>query len=179
MSEMVHAERLMAGVHEAGSDAFMDALDPVLPDGFRLAYGLLRNVDDAADAIQEATISAWRHRRSFRAGSPVRPWFLAIVANQCRRAVRDKWWSVLKRSELTTTTSDGDPTEIVAGASIRRILNRLNERDRLVLVLRYYLDLPFDEVAATLRISPGAARVRVHRAVERLKLQMSGEEELP
>ena len=52
---------------------------------------------------------------------------------------------------------------------LRRALNRLGRKDRLALVLRYYLDLPTDEVARTLGVTPVAARVRVHRALAKLK----------
>ena len=52
---------------------------------------------------------------------------------------------------------------------LRQALNRLGRKDRLVLVLRYYLDLPTDEVARTLGVTPVAARVRVHRALAKLK----------
>src|SRR3981189_1293225 len=105
---MLAANTLLDDDRHIDTDTFRDALDPVLPDAYRLAYALLRNLDEAGDIVQEATLNAWRHRRSFRAGAPIRPWFLAIVANQCRRAMRDRWWSVLKRSDLTALTQQVD-----------------------------------------------------------------------
>jgi RNA polymerase sigma-70 factor (ECF subfamily) len=166
---MFAAHTFIDDCRQIDSDTFMDALDPVLPDAYRLAYALLRNLDEAGDMVQEATLNAWRHRRSFRAGAPIRPWFLAIVANQCRRAMRDRWWSVLKRSDLTALTRHVDAAPVDEAENLRQGLLRLNARDRLVLVLRYYLDLSFEEVAATLRVSPSAARVRAHRALARLR----------
>jgi RNA polymerase sigma factor (sigma-70 family) len=175
-NEMLAAGALMASTRQADSDAFMDALDPLLPDAYRLAYALLRDRDEAGDIVQEATLRAWRHRRSFRADSPMRPWFLAIVANQCRRAAANRWRSVLKRADMTVSQG-GDPTSADEAESLRHALQQLNERDRVLVVLRYYLDLSFDEVAATLRISPGAARVRAHRAIERLRSVVNIEQE--
>jgi len=151
------------------TDAFMDALDPVLPDGFRLAYALIHSVDEANDIVQEATLRAWRYRRSLRPGAAIRPWFLTIVANQCRRTVRDRWWSVLKRSDLGPVTQQVDPALFDDVESLRKGLLQLRESDRLILILRYYLDLSFEDVAATLSVSPAAARVRVHRALGRLR----------
>jgi RNA polymerase sigma-70 factor (ECF subfamily) len=166
---MLAANTLLDDDRHIDSDTFMDAVDPVLPDAYRLAYALLRNLDEAGDIVQEATLNAWRHRRSFRAGAPIRPWFLAIVANQCRRAMRDRWWSVLKRSDLTALALHVDAVLVDEAETLRQGLLRLSVRDRLVLVLRYYLDLPFEDVAATLRVSPSAARVRAHRALVRLR----------
>jgi RNA polymerase sigma-70 factor (ECF subfamily) len=176
---MLGADALMDDGLEISADAFMDAIDPLLPVAYRLAYGLLRNRDEAGDIVQEATLNAWRHRRSFRAGAPIRPWFLAIVANQCRQAVRSRWWSVIRRPELAVVALDSGESQVDAAQFVTQGLLRLNERDRIVLVLRYYLDLSFDEVGATLHISPTAARVRTHRALARLRPIIDVPEELP
>jgi RNA polymerase sigma factor (sigma-70 family) len=166
---MLDADALMDDGPDLTTDGFMEAIDPVLPVAYRLAYGLLRNRDEAGDIVQEATLNAWRHRRSFRVGAPIRPWFLAIVANQCRQAVRNRWWSVIRRPDLTVSVRNTGEAQVDEAESLRYGLLQLNDRDRLVLVLRYYLDLSFNEVAATLRISPTAARVRTHRALARLR----------
>jgi RNA polymerase sigma-70 factor (ECF subfamily) len=163
------AAALMDRIRPADADAFMDALDHVLPDAYRLAFAMVRNPDEAGDIVQESALKAWRHRRSFREGAPIRPWFLAIVANQCRRIVTSRWWSVLKRADVMVATQSSGTTDVEEAESLRYALMQLTERDRLVVVLRYYLDLPFDEVAVTLGISPGAARVRAHRALARLR----------
>jgi RNA polymerase sigma factor (sigma-70 family) len=52
---------------------------------------------------------------------------------------------------------------------LRRARRRLGHDERLVLILRYYLDMPFEDIATTLGISPKAARTRVERAVHRLR----------
>jgi RNA polymerase sigma factor (sigma-70 family) len=66
--------------------------------------------------------------------------------------------------------------DLAASIDLRRARRRLGHDERLVLVLRYYLDMPFEEIAATLGISPKAARTRVERAVHRLKpiMQVQG-----
>jgi len=159
----------MGDTQDVKGEAFMQALDPLLPIGYRLAFAMLRNRNEAEDVVQDAALNAWGHRDSFRAGNPMRPWFLAIVANQCRQAVRTKWWSVVRRPDLASgSTAESergqDDTE-----GLKRGLLKLNDRDRLVLVLRYYLDMSFDDVASTLHISSQAARVRTHRALARLR----------
>lgn len=159
-----------AGVSEA--DEFVRGLEPLLPIAFRLAYAMLRHRDDAEDAVQEAAANAWRKRNTFRAGAELRPWFLAIVANECRMTVRRNRRSAPVEAGSTAPASD-------EAAALRRALGRLDMRSRLALVLRYYLDLPFEEVARTLGITAGAARVRVHRALRKLRPAFEVEEEGP
>ena len=153
--------------------AFADLLQPEYRTALRLAYGLLQDADEAEDAVQEAAFSAWKRIGNLRQGSSLRPWFLGIVANQCRAVKRSRWWSVTKAEPFEGAVPEMD---LASSIDLRRALRRLGHDERLILVLRYYLDMPFEEIAATLGISPKAARTRSERAVHRLKpiLQVQG-----
>jgi RNA polymerase sigma-70 factor, ECF subfamily len=146
--------------------AFAELLRPEYGTALRLACGLLQDADEAEDAVQEAAFAAWRHIRNLRDGSSLRPWFLGIVANRCRAVRRNKWWSV-SRSE--PVEGEAPAPDLAASIDLRRALRRLGYDERLVLVLRYYLDMPYEEIATTLAISPKAARTRVERAIHRLR----------
>ena len=159
-------------VGEIDSDAeheFLFLLEPVLPLAHRLAVGLLRSPSDAEDAVQSALLNAWRNFGRFRRDSDLKPWLLTIVANECRRHRRNRWWSVIKGAEPGDASGQPSATD-PAISDLRRALYRLPHDQRLVLILRFYLDLSFEEVAQTLRISPKAAKSRTYRALERLRL---------
>jgi RNA polymerase sigma-70 factor, ECF subfamily len=146
--------------------AFAELVRPQYDSAFRLALGLLHDMNEAEDAVQEASFKAWRRLGNLREGSSLRPWFLGIVANQCRDVSRSSWWSVLKVEPPETAAVT---TDVAEALDLRRALRRLGHDERLVLVLRYYLDMPFEEIATTLGISTKAARSRVERAVHRLR----------
>jgi RNA polymerase sigma-70 factor (ECF subfamily) len=146
--------------------AFAELLRPEYGTALRLACGLLQDVDEAEDVVQEAAFTAWRRIGNLREGSSLRPWFLAIVANRCRTVKRSRWWSVSKDEP---PEGEAPSADLAASIDLRRALRRLGYDERLVLVLRYYLDMPFEEIATTLGISPKAARTRVERAIHRLK----------
>jgi RNA polymerase sigma-70 factor, ECF subfamily len=146
--------------------AFAELLRPDYWAAFRLAYGLLQDVDEAEDVVQEAAFTAWRRIGNLREGSTLRPWFLGIVANQCRTVKRSRWWSVTR---VDPPEIEAPATDLAASLDLRRALRRLGHDERLVLVLRYYLDMPFEEIATTLGITPKAARTRVERAIRRMK----------
>ena len=150
--------------------AFMLLVEPLLPAAYRLAVGMLRSESEAEDAVQESVFKAWRNFGRFRRDSELRPWLFTIVANECRRQRRSRWWRVVKQPEPI----DGNLRPAVqadpAIADLRLAVYRLPHDQRLVVVLRYYLDLSFDEVAQTLGISTKAAKSRTYRALERLRL---------
>jgi RNA polymerase sigma-70 factor (ECF subfamily) len=147
--------------------AFAELLLPEYRAGVRLANALLHNLDEAEDAVQEAAIKAWRKLGNLREGSALRPWFLAIVANECRNVKRSKWWSSRAHDDVPDLAAAA--VDVVAAVDLRRALAHLDYDQRLVLVLRYFLDMPFEEIGLTLAISPKAARSRVERAVNRLR----------
>lgn len=162
----------LEGLTEANQDRpFADLVVPLVPAAQRLAYGMLQNAHDSEDAVQEATFKAWAAFPRLREQSDIRAWFLTIVANECRQRRRSRWWSILR---LGATIVEGPPhSESNEDAmDLRRALNRLPADMKLAIVLRYYLDLPYDEVGRVLGVSNNAARARVHRALGRLRVEV-------
>lgn len=148
--------------------AFELLLEPLVHPAYRLALGMLHDHEAAQDAVQDASVAAWRSLRNLKAGSEMRPWFLAIVANRCRKLRRSRWAAVLRLGEDVAQTGDAEDS-VLAGADLLRALRRLSHEERAAVVLYYYLDLPVSEVAAAAGISEAAARKRVQRAVGRLR----------
>jgi RNA polymerase sigma-70 factor (ECF subfamily) len=72
----------------------MELLAPVLGQAHRLAFAMLGNGAEAEDAVQEASLKAWKAFPRLRQGSDIRPWFLTITANECRQRRRNRWWRV-------------------------------------------------------------------------------------
>jgi RNA polymerase sigma-70 factor (ECF subfamily) len=159
------------GQAAADREADFDALvGPLIEPAFKLAVVFLRDPHEAEDAVQEATLKAWRSLDRLRDQAAVRPWFLAIVANQCRSMRRSRWWSVLRMESPLRDDVLRAPDERL---DLTREMSLLPQTDRAALFLFYYLDLPQAEVAKVLKISPQAAKSRVHRAVARLRLEMA------
>ena len=151
--------------------AFADLMEPLVPAAQRLAYGMLQNPHDCEDAVQEATFKAWRAFPRLREDSNVRAWFLTIVANECRQRRRNRWWSILKLAEPAVQAPPAAGLDEEA-MDLRRAVGRLPAGMKLAIVLRYYLDLPFEEVGRVLGVSPLAAKARVHRALVRLRIEI-------
>jgi RNA polymerase sigma-70 factor (ECF subfamily) len=146
--------------------AFADLIRPHYTAAFRMAYGMLHHSQEAEDAVQDAAFTAWKKIGNLRVGSPMRPWFFAVLANRCHHVSKARSRSV-PSAEMSEAQAPG--ADIAAGLDLRRALARLGHDERLVLVLRYYLDMPFEDIAATLGVTPKAARTRVERAVHRLR----------
>ena len=158
--EQVAVTRSHAG--EADFDALVG---PHLEAGYRVALAILRDPDEAHDAVQEAAFKAWRRIRQLNEIGSARAWFLAIVANQCRSMRRTRWWSVIRLPQVDSGV-DEFPSD---STDLGRALAKLPREDRLALFLHFYLDLPLDEVGSVLGLSPAGAKTRVYRAAKKLR----------
>ena len=147
---------------------------------FRVAWLVVRSRGDAEDAMQDAFVKAYYAMPSFRPGAPFRPWILRIVANEARNRGR----SARRREGLAIRVAATEAGEVVSspeGAALERVeagalvlaLERLPERDRLVLAYRYLLELSEAETAELLGVRPGTVKSRLSRALVRLRAEMA------
>ena len=166
MFQQKSEEDLVRSARDGDGSAFADLLRPLYSSAFRVALALLHDRGEAEDAVQEAAFKAWRKLHTVRRGAPLRPWFLAIVANQCKSVTRKAWWSAQSLENLPPDSRISDPD---ARIDLNRALKDLGHDERLVLVLRYYLDMPYEEVAQIMGVSAKAARSRAERAIRRLR----------
>jgi len=133
----------------------------------------LVSVADADDLVQETFLRVYRHASTFAGGAGFTPWLYRIARNVCidrgqrvsrETSVEHEW----ARMVATDRTSDA-----AGGIERRRLLEtalaRLPAPDREVIVLSIMRDLPYAEVAEVLGCSMAAARVRLHRAISRLR----------
>lgn len=161
-------ERPLYELALTGDEAAFEALiGPLVEPGLRLAHSMLGDRWEAEDATQEAVTKAWRKLGQLRPGMPLRPWFLAIVINQCRNVRRTRWFRMIRIAEVFQTPRPSP--NAIERVDIARALARLPDADRQALFLHFYLDLPVEEVALALGISASAAKGRIYRACHRLR----------
>ena len=150
-----------------GEAEFEALVGPLVEPGLRLAVSMLGNRPEAEDATQDAITQAWRKLPQLRDRAQLRPWFLSIVANRCRNLRRTHWFSTARLADVFRVAPPvGAEDERI---DLERGLARLPLSDRQVLFMHFYLDLPVEEVAASLGISAAAAKGRIYRACRRLR----------
>ena len=144
---------------------------------FRTAYLITRNAADAEEAAQDGFLKAHRALGRFRRGAPLRPWLLAIVANEARNRRRSaaRREALALRAAALAPSGDAAPSpegQVVAADERARLLalvERLPDEQRLVVALRAFLDLSEAETAAVLGVRPGTVKSRLSRALDRLR----------
>jgi RNA polymerase sigma-70 factor (ECF subfamily) len=145
--------------------------------GFALAVQLLRNRDDAADAVQDALCALLGKRNTYDARrGDMKAWFLKIVRNRCldllRRRVRRGVERELPEVDALTPRPDVAAEQNELSALVRRELGMLPAEQREILLLRDYHDLSYAGVAQVLSIPIGTVMSRLHRARAELQKRL-------
>ncbi|MEA2682989.1 MAG: hypothetical protein QOK05_1317 [Chloroflexota bacterium] len=149
------------------NDAFAELVEPLLPTAYRVALGMLMSRDDALDAVQEATVRAWRKIGNVTPGLAFGPWYLGIVTRECRHAVRFRWRFA---SHDLAEVADRDRTaEAEQAEDIRRAMRSLSPAHRQVVLLHFYGDLTLEQVALATGTPLGTVKSRLNRALAHLK----------
>ena len=149
---------------------FRTLADEHLTDAYRLACAVLRDRDDATDAVHDAFVTAWEHWPDLRDRASFPSWFKRILINTCRNrlraASRHRTTDISEQAGLASADSTEriEESELLAEA-----IATLRPDDRVVLALRYYRDLKVDDIAEVLEIPPNTVTSRLHRAHARLR----------
>ena len=139
----------------------------------RLAWQIVRNLDDAEDVVQTASLNAYRAFDRFRVDRPFGPWFFTIVANEARTCYRTRARSaaVVRRAAAALTgASDSRPYEL--RAPLAEALASLSSAHREIVVCRYFLGLSEEETARRLALPKGTVKSRLSRAIDRLRVEL-------
>ena len=170
---------------DAAREEFEQLLSPVLDRAYGVALRLTRDPADAEDLVQDAALLAYRGFRTFRRGTNFRAWFLRILANafissRRRKRPEDEAVSIdeppnayLQRQAVAlgrAGTTPEDPADLVrtvlgrlAADEVAAAIDALPEEFRVVSVLYFLEDLPYQAIADALGIPVGTVRSRLHR----------------
>lgn len=159
---------------------------------FNVAYRLTGNRGDAEDLAQEAFVRAYRAMTTFDPSRPLAPWLKRITTNACLN------WLEMQKTRPQTTASDlagadededaldrfadpgGTPEQQLTGVEqtqqIRLALAQLPARYRVMIELRHYQDLSYDEIALALNVPVSTVKSDLFRARKKLEMELIGTE---
>ena len=174
-------EQVIAGVLSAAADGDEAAFERIVTlhhdDMTRVAYLISGDVDVAREAVQAAWAIVWRKLRTLRDPDRLRPWLMAVAANETRQLLR-------RRRRTAVLEIDIEQVRDVAGTyttgrdrhadrlDLLSALARLTPDDREVLVMRFAVGLTSGEIAEAIGLSAPGVRSRLARSLERLRREL-------
>jgi RNA polymerase sigma-70 factor (ECF subfamily) len=165
----VAAERARAG----STSAFRQLVDGTHETVFRLAVALTGDRDEAADVVQDTYIRAWERMDELRDPAAAMGWLCRIARNVAHDRRRG-WWSRLRaprghafeerEGPERTLAADEALESAETATAVRRAMERLPEKHRVVLHFREVEGMTYEEIADALGVPVGTVESRLHRA---------------
>lgn len=138
------------------------------PSLYRLAFTYVKNPDDAMDVVQESVYKAILGAPKLRSQQAIKSWLCRIVVNTALDLMRRRPQQVDmdQLSDVGTQDTYQDP-------DVFRALERLEEKERTVVVLRFFQDLKLREIAQVMGEKPNTVKTILYRSLKKLKIQLS------
>jgi RNA polymerase sigma-70 factor (ECF subfamily) len=167
---------------QGDDEAFAKLVEAYQIPVFNLCLRMLGEPGEAEDAAQESFLRAYRGLGRYDAERPFGTWLLSIASHYCIDQLRKRRLEFVSVEEELPALVEADPhpgpEEALSLAQRQEALNllltSLQPQDRAAIVLRYWYDLSYEEIAAALSLSVSAAKSRLHRA-RRLLAERWGE----
>lgn len=144
-------------------------------DMARVAFVVCHDVQMAHEAAHAAWPLAWRKLSTIRDPAKLRPWLLAIAANEARSLVRRRGRRAVREitvdplAEALPAPTGADPADRVAEVDLANALARLDLDDRAIVAMRYAAGLSSSEIGAAIGMTSGGVRARLARLIARLR----------
>ena len=151
------------------AEAFVALIQQLEHSMYRMAKSMLHRDEDVADALQESILKAYKSLSSLREPKYFKTWLFRIVINECNKILKQRSGTEVV-AEVPAAVASTDAYDSI---DLREAVERLEEPQRLVVLLHYYEDLPLRQVAEALNISESAVKMRLYRAREALLRQFA------
>jgi RNA polymerase sigma factor (sigma-70 family) len=142
-------------------------------DLVRVAFVISGDEGLAEDAAQAAWWIAWRKLPSLRDPDRLKPWLVAVAANEARKLIKREHRHGLVELKIEPDPPPGsDPAREIDLVDLANALGRLRPEDRALVALRYAADLDSSELAPVLGMSASGVRTRLSRLLDRLRKEL-------
>jgi RNA polymerase sigma-70 factor, ECF subfamily len=168
---------LVERARDGDREAFVDLIRPRGNGLFAIAQRVLRDVDRAEDAVQDALVIAWRDLKGLRDPDRFDAWLRRLCVNVCiAQATRERRRTASLRVLPLEGPAGPDELLVVADRDLlERGFRRLPPDERAILVMHHFLGYSPAEIAETLGIPPGTARSRLHRAHRAMRAALAAD----
>jgi len=168
---------LVERARSGDEDAFTQLVDLDGDRCFAIAYRILRDVDRAKDAVQQAFLLAWRELPRLRDPERFEVWLYRLLVNACyEEARRHKRWTT--RVRVLPIEGPAAPDQIASvddRDALERAFERISPEHRAVFVLHHHAGLPLNAIADAVGIPIGTVKSRLHHATRNLRAALEFE----
>ena len=171
---------LVERARDGDEDAFTQLVDMDGDRCYAIAYRILRDIDRAKDAVQQAFLRCWRELPRLRDPERFEVWLYRLLVNCCyEEARRHRRWS--SRVRVLPLEGPRAPDPIVAiddRDALERAFQRLSPEHRAVFVMHHHAGLPLATIAEVVGVPLGTVKSRLHHSTRNLRAALTSDQDL-
>jgi RNA polymerase sigma-70 factor (ECF subfamily) len=177
MAEPAEIASLLERIQDGDREAFMTVIRLYQQKVFVMAYSILRNREDALDAVQETFLRLYQKAGLYKPGNSFQGWLLQMAKNisidsyRKHQKKRQEWETSKPLEEIPVAVEDkgSDSNSSDLRSAFARSVEKLANRQKMVFVMRHYNELQFNEISEAMKISVGTAKSLHFKAVQNLR----------
>lgn len=168
-------QKLVKKARKGDKAAFMALIEAFEDDIYRTAYVYVKNENDALDVAQETAARAFSRISSLKEPEYFKTWLIKITINASIDLLRSKKKIVQLEPEYYESIEKQDEN-IPLSLTLRSLLEELTEREKGIILLKYYHGHTFTEISTIMEMPAGSIKSVLYRALHKMRYQMKEED---
>ncbi len=171
-------EELIEKAIHGDKDAYVNLINSIKSDLYRVAQARLNNIDDINDAIHETILKSFKHLKHLKNKSYFKTWIIKILINECNNIYKSNYKQFWIFDKITRSknleTSEKIIQDVESNFDFELLLKNLNYDEKIVIILYFNNRFSTSEIADILNISVNTVKSRLFRAKEKIKKDCKG-----
>ncbi len=142
---------------------------------YRLAYSYVHNEADAGDIVQNGAYKALKNEHTLKKAEYAETWIYRVMLNECFRHVKQSKSLCYEEIEKENVAKAGYKEDDYANLDLQRALDALPDKDRAIVILKYFEDKKLEEIAEILDENVNTVKSRLYRSLKKLRAALSDE----
>ncbi len=143
---------------------------------YRLAYGYVHHADDASDIVQNGAYKALKNCQSLKQPEYAATWVYRIMLNECFTCLRQPKHLSYEAVQEGNGAERGGREDHYMDVDLQRALDALDDKDRAIVMLKYFEDKKLEEIAQILDENLSTVKSRLYRCMKKLRGMLSEED---
>lgn len=145
-------------------------------DIYRMAYVYVKNQEDALDVVQETAYKSFSKIKTLNNSEYFKTWLIRIAINIALNHLKREQKIVHLKPEYAETLPANEKEDISLQITLKDLIEELNEREKSVVILRFYADYTIAEVSSILDLPLGTVKTILYRSLEKLRIKIKKED---
>nr|WP_110396845.1 sigma-70 family RNA polymerase sigma factor [Pseudogracilibacillus auburnensis] len=167
--------RLVKKAQKGDEKAYITLFQQYEADIYRMAFVYVKNQEDALEIVQETAYKSFREIKTLKNPEYFKTWLIRIAINTALSHLSKGKKVVHLRPEYAETFSTNEK-DVSLQITLQDLIERLNETEKSVVLLKYYEDHTMGEIASILDMPLGTVKTTLYRSLDKLRVQMKRED---